>query len=427
VTERLARTTLKSSFMKPPLRIFGPLLGIAAISACTSSPESSSASGSFEIADSAGVRFVHSHGPQWGDGEAWSVSPEPHQTIGALDGPEEYQLVAVSSATRQSDGDVVIVDDGARTVRLYDREGVFLKTLGGPGSGPGEFQAPGAVLVTNGDTLVVWDQALFRMTRFDSQGGLVGVQAVDLGMISKAVEPPLYPGFVEPLANGRILVRLIEKSGKAYPAGRFRPRSGALRVSADYSIIDTLLFFGDVEQFAVDGPIGRWPVAPPLAKRTWITHQGAPSRICIGDQEGPEIVCFGPDGSRTVLRWASSPDPPTKKEIAVWREANLSLMGQKLSEDDVLQMLDQVSPPATRPDYSQITLDRSGNLWVELGPVTEGTPVWIDYLVFDPVGALLGAVALPPIQVLEIGENYVMGVFRDEFEVEFLQVYELRK
>ena len=413
--------------MNPPLRFFAPLLGVAAICACTPAPEASSASGSIEIADSAGVRIVHSHGPQWGDGEAWSVSPEPQQTIGALDGPEEYQLVAVSSATRQSDGDVVIVDDGARTVRLYDREGVFLQTLGGPGSGPGEFQAPGAVLVTKGDTLVVWDQALFRMTRFDPQGGLAGVQAVDLGMISKAVEPPLYPGFVEPLADGRILVGLIEKSGKAYPSGRFRPQSGALRVSADYSVIDTLLFFGDVEQLTVDAPFGRWSITPPLAKRTWITHQGSPSRICIGDQEGPEIVCIGPDGNRTVLRWDSAPTPPTREEVAAWREANIRLMEQKLIADDVIQMLDQVPTPAIRPDYSQITLDRSGNLWVELGPVTEGASVSVDYLVFDSVGALLGAVALPPIQVLEIGENYVMGLYRDEFEVEYLQVYEIRK
>jgi len=220
---------------------------------------------------------------------------------------------------------------------------------------------------------------------------------------------------------------LIEKSGKAFPSGRFRPQSGALRVSADYSVIDTLLFFGDVEQFTVDAPFGRWPTAPPLAKRTWIAHQGSPSRICIGDQEGPEIVCIGPDGSRTVLRWDSTPTPPSREEVADWREANIRLMEEKLSADDVIQMLDQVPTPAIRPDYSQITLDRSGNLWVELGPGAVGTSLSVDHLVFDPVGALLGVVSLPPIRVLEIGEDYVMGVHRDEFEVEYLQVYEIRK
>ena len=335
--------------------------------------------------------------------------------------------MAVSAAARQSDGDMVVVDEGARTVRLYDGEGVFLRTLGGPGSGPGEFQAPGAVLVTEGDTLVVWDRALSRMTRFDPHGELAGVETVDLGRISKAVEPPLYPGSVEPLGDGRILVRLIEKVGKALPSGMVRPRSGALRVSADYSVIDTLMFFGDMEQVTVDAPFGRWALAPPLAKQTWITHQGSPSRICIGDQEGPEIVCFGPDGSRTVLRWASEPTPPTREEATAWREANVRLMEQKLREADVLQMLDQVPTPGIRPHYSRITLDRSGNLWVELGPVYRGTSLSIDHLVFDPVGALLGVVALPPIQVLEIGEDYVMGVHHDELDVEYLHVYQLRK
>ena len=153
----------------------------------------------------------------------------------------------------------------------------------------------------------------------------------------------------------------------------------------------------------------------------------SPSRICVGDQVGPQIVCIGPDGSRTVLRWDSTPTPPSREEVADWREANIRLMEEKLSADDVIQMLDQVPTPAIRPDHSQITLDRSGNLWVELGPVTEGTSVSVDYLVFDPVGALLGMVSLPPIRVLEIGEDYVMGVHRDEFEVEYLQVYEIRK
>jgi hypothetical protein len=411
--------------MKTPLWFLAPLIWISGLCACDPAAESPVP---VQFSDSSGVRIVHSHEPRWSDGEAWSVSAEPEVTIGALNGPGEYQLVAVSSAARQSDGDIVVVDAGARTVRLYDGEGRLLKTLGGPGSGPGEFQDPGRVTVTGGDTVVVWDNSLFRITRFDPQGDLAEVQTLDLATIAKAVEPPLYPGRVEPLADGRILVRLIEKSGKANPSGRFRQRSGALRVSADYSVIDTLMFFGDIEQISVDAPWGQFPVAPPHAKRTWITHQGDPSRVCVGDQEGPEIVCFGPEGNRTVLRWDSEPTPPpTREEIVAWREANVRLMEQKLSEDEVLRMLDQVPMPAARPDYAQITLDRLENLWVELGPATRSSTSSVDYLVFDTVGALLGVVPLPPIQILEIGEDYVLGIHQDEFEVEYLQVYEIRK
>ena len=90
-------------------------------------------------------------------------------------------------------------------------------------------------------------------------------------------------------------------------------------------------------------------------------------------------------------------------------------------------MLDQVPSPQARPPHSQLLLDVGGNLWARLGPTEGGGGASIDYLVFDPEGKLLGTVALPPIEVLEIGEGYVLGVYRDELEVEFVQLYDLTK
>lgn len=149
------------------------LVGIAVASACSPAGESSAP---VEVWDSAGVTIVHSHGQEWGEGAAWSVASEPRVTIGTLDGPGEYVLSHVSAAARQSDGDFVVVDGGAREVRLYDRDGTFVRTLGGPGSGPGEFQDPTHVLVAGADSLVVWDNANYRITRFDSAGVLAGTQ-----------------------------------------------------------------------------------------------------------------------------------------------------------------------------------------------------------------------------------------------------------
>ncbi len=72
-------------------------------------------------------------------------------------------------------------------------------------------------------------------------------------------------------------------------------------------------------------------------------------------------------------------------------------------------------------------LDVVGNLWVEQRPVNWAEPEEIDYLVFDPGGLLLGTVVLPPIDVLEIGEDYVLGVYRDDMEVEYLRVHAIVK
>ncbi len=51
-----------------------------------------------------------------------------------------------------------------------------------------------------------------------------------------------------------------------------------------------------------------------------------------------------------------------------------------------------------------------------------------DWSVFDPEGVWLGRVTLPEgLEIFEIGADYILGRWRDEFEVEYIMVYELVK
>jgi len=399
------------------------LLGFAVLSACRPAGESAaSASGMAN----AGGRIVENREPKWDEGDAWLVAAEPHISIGMLDGPAHYQLFDVIATARQSDGDIVLIDGGTREVRLYDVDGQFVKTMGGRGSGPGEFQDPAQVLVTATDEMVVWDNANYRITRFDAAGEFTGVQSVDRSRLFNIVEPPLYPWTAGLLPDGQVVVRLIEKSEKMTP-GKSRPRSGALRVSADLSQIDTLMFFGGTEQVNVRAPWGLTPIVPPLAKTTLIAIQPTLPRTCMGDQEGPEAVCFGPGGSATAIRWISEAAAVTDWEVAAWRDTILEMYTLKMAEADARRVLEDVTAAPVRPYFSRLVLDRVGNLWVEQAPVIWTDPGPVDYLVFDPEGVLLGAVTLPPIDVLEIGDDYVLGIYRDEMEVEYLRVHAIKK
>jgi hypothetical protein len=378
------------------------------------------------------------------------VASEPRLTIGVLNGPEEYQFVDLAAASRRSDGSIVVVDRGSRMVRAYGPDGVYEETLGGPGEGPGEFTDPGWVLVTNGDTVVIWDQALLRATRFGPGGDLVGVQTLDWGKMAgsmgldieaigfegkelgaktkvEAEVSVLYPGEMEPLADGGFLVRLAEKVMEPPGNGPFRIRSGVLRFSSDLSVVDTLLLFPGEERVAVDAPWGRLAVSPPKVRQTWLTHQGNPPTVCVGDQRGPQISCFDPSGAATLIRWEGEPRDLTPDELAAWREGTVRFYDLKLSRQQVLAMLDQVPLPDARPPYAQITLDGLGFLWAEVGPSPGCEGGWVDFLVFHPEGSLLGQVQVPPVQVLEIGEDYLLGVHQDELQVEYLHLYELRR
>jgi hypothetical protein len=381
------------------------------------------------VLDSAGVTIVSSSEGRWAEDETWTVSAEPLLILGVLDGAAEYQFSNISAAARQADGDLVVADAGTRSVRLYDADGYFVRLLGGPGSGPGEFQRPIQVLIRESDSILVWDDDAFRLTRFDPEGGLLDVRTFNRERIAKAVSPPLYPGTARLLNGSELLVRLIEKSKDDPVKDLFRGRSGALRVSSADAAIDTVAWFGDVEQVLVDAPWGRQPVVPPLAQNTSIAVQPTGDGMCIGDQNGPEVRCFEPDGRTRSVRWSSDPLPVHEDDpdVARWRRATAELYEAKLSADEVRQLVDQVPTPSVRPEYSGLLLDGEGNLWVERGPGgSDGEPV-VDFLVFDPAGELLGSVSLPPILVLEIGSDHVLGVVRDELEVQYLLMLEIDK
>jgi hypothetical protein len=187
------------------------------------------------------------------------------------------------------------------------------------------------------------------------------------------------------------------------------------------------MLFGDTERVGVDAPWGAFSVTPPGARQTQITHSGTSPQICVGDQEDREISCFGPGGRKTALRWNMEPAPLTEAQVFAWREATLRLLDPKLSRDQVLEILDQVPVPESRPPYSQILLDPAGNLWAEIGPTIGESGNSNEFLVFGPDGILLGLVALPPIKILEIGMDYVLGVHEDELEIQYIHVHQLRK
>lgn len=78
------------------------------------------------------------------------------------------------------------------------------------------------------------------------------------------------------------------------------------------------------------------------------------------------------------------------------------------------------------PTFSRLRLDRIGNVWIQrYGFLGTSQTRWD---VFDPEGRWLGEVEMPEgLQVRDIGDDYVLGIWRDEFEVERVRLYRLRK
>jgi len=76
----------------------------------------------------------------------------------------------VRRALRQSGGRFVISEDQSRELRFFSRTGEHERTVGRPGSGPGEFQIIHDLGLFGGDSLFVWDSRLRRATVLSPEG-----------------------------------------------------------------------------------------------------------------------------------------------------------------------------------------------------------------------------------------------------------------
>jgi hypothetical protein len=70
-------------------------------------------------------------------------------------------------------------------------------------------------------------------------------------------------------------------------------------------------------------------------------------------------------------------------------------------------------------------VDDEDNLWVAEYKLEDEQPSWA---VFDPEGRFLGTVDTPvDVRVTHIGSDFLIGVWNDDMDVEYVHVYDLIK
>ena len=162
---------VRGRFGNPPVSL--PVLGTAlctlfplGLGACDTVPPET---GTYTVHDSAGIQIVENLTPSWRDGEAWAVDPDP---VFDLSGRDDNDLFGVGSPQVLPDGRVMIFNRGTCQLRFYDENKVLVATSGRCGSGPGEYRQSAFVWPWRGDSLVVFDWDLRRMSFLDSDGEL---------------------------------------------------------------------------------------------------------------------------------------------------------------------------------------------------------------------------------------------------------------
>jgi len=378
------------------------------IAACTSGDGSQAA---YSVRDSAGIRIVENEAP-WEGATLFQVSATPLVDIGVLEGDEVYQLFRVGGVVRLNDGRIVVANGGTYELRFFDAEGRYLLSVGHEGDGPGEFRGLERIAVVC-NSIVVFDWSLGRLSVFDFEGNYVRSARVQ----GEHTSP------LGAFANGRWLFTAGFSFVPSPVSKVVRDTTLFVIVGPDGVVTDTVGRFPRVEFFVV-GDARQARAHSLLYGRTTLQAVSG-NTAYIGPTDRYEIFRYGVGGQLDMI-------VRKEHEDLVVRTADVDVEKQRMLEDafndDWRQTLERMfldmPIPATMPAFDGLQVDGQGNLWVgEYRRPSDPQPRWT---VFAADGHVLGTVETPPgLTIHQIGDDFILGTWEDEMEVEHVRLYGL--
>ncbi len=391
--------------------------------------------------DSAGVPIATAVEPLWGPGEGWTVEPEPLLEIGTVTGASEYLFTDVVAAVRLSNGDIVVAERAGSELRSYDAAGNFQWRAGRSGEGPGEFRSLDFLGTTTGDSLVTYDGALLRAQLFDPKGRLARSYRVAISEGEAAGRATMADKAVG-VADGLLVVRFNESGGEI-PTGVVRwPLERLAALDLADGAVRSLIVLPGHEQ-VVEAREGEG-----ISQGYYVFYKGpeygaGSGRIALIDTEAWSVRLISPhDGATTaVLGRDVAPRSATAALFDLHLDGILELAfaepDQAAAEDvERVRRMWRGFPRAPRlPVLRSVHVDGAGHLWLQPYYVAGAEPSPLEILA--PDGTWLGSVSLPPglrrafIQYqapyMEIGDDYVLGVWTDELDVQYVRMYRINK
>ena len=391
-------------------RLLGVCLWIS-LASCTTADSDTA------ITDSAGIQLITNQASDsgWRNGARWSVSED--LVIGVDSGPTELQFGRIGDLDVSSKGDIAVIDQLSGVVRVFDRGGTYLRSVGRPGRGPGELSRSANGIYWLADSLLVIDPGEVRMTVFAPDGSVATTSSLPLA--------PRGQGWKR-LAGGDLLMRGLTISRAD---GRFVFWDALLRVEKDGAGSDTLLEF-DYAKTDLGGP-GNLRMPLIVNNPTWTRLSDG--RIAWTGLDRDYVQVHDSTG-RIISRIRSTQwmtrdvtDADRTKMIEMLRVKLRSIGGDASFADSP-----QVEAPAQFPAITTVRAGPMGTIWVQLmGPVESIDPMALnapdraDFLggstwhVLDPSGAFRGAIELPRrFRIFRMTDDAIVGAARDDEGVE---------
>jgi hypothetical protein len=377
------------------------------------------------VTDSAGVRIVASTAPDWGSDMRWRVDTTPELVIGDAATLPSVLLVSVTGVRRLENGQLVVSLDDDKTVRWFDRDGREVRRVGRPGEAPGEFLSV-ALIGVLADSVLLWDGQLDRATVLGPDGALVRTFQPAFADTAVAYGLAVSGAF----SDGRLLLAGRSGAQSAMPSGLRRDTIPLAVANREGRVEQVLARVLSHENVIVTGPGFVTMLPRPFGARTAITPDG--TTLLVSDGQYDEVIRYSLDGEPAAIYRLDRPRRLIALSEVEQQRRRLAQQVEQLPEtigQAVSDAMAGVGVPTVYPAHDRILVDGSGAIWMreDIGPrrtEVEGH----HWDVLDRDGRWLGQVTTPPrLELYHVTRDRVIGVWRDENDVEHLRVHRLSR
>ncbi len=358
-------------------------------------------------------------GTHLGADSSLSVRPDslltlrgPIAVIGS-DHPNEPSLLSgVVSALFTRRGEIVVADAGAGTLRLFDSTGALMRSVGGRGSGPGEFGILMEVVRCTDGSFVARDLGT-KLVSYNEHLELIGEYARGSDLTDATLLGCDTPGTVLALREGdgrvpaaRGLVRL--------PAYVVRADPNATHRDTIVTLLGSELYFSRRGPYYLDVPLG--------ARARAVVAGG---RLVAGVSDHDSLAVIPLDGSqRREFAHGLSRSTIRKGDLVRALSERLAAIPFPSTRRIVAPIGDEIPPQARFPYWDALMADDAGRIWLRTFEGFDSSDrTW---RLFVPGRATNVAIRLPAdLQVTEISRGDLLGIQRDSTGSERVSVFRL--
>ena len=287
--------------------------------------------------------------PMYGD-EVFSLEKE--LSIGEVGGREEYMFSEIGTLAVDDEERIYVSDRKETHIKVFDKDGVYLMTIGRKGQGPGEFERISGMQITHQKELLVFDMRTRRISFFTVDGKLIETLSIsELRPFELNVNSQR--NFIIQSAALDLLTNQSISELKIY--------------DANLSLIKTIAAPGPSDIFNPFDPIFIWKLAKD-------------DNIVYGYNETYELQILDPAG-KLIKKIVREYDP-----VKITKE-------EKQEAEKTFSPPNKIDYPSFRPAYRHFILDDEGRIFVQTFEKTEdGNRYYYD--VFDPEGKCLTKIPL---------------------------------